>query len=332
MNKFSYGLVAILLLTVTSSLSAQTKASANKKSTFDKSLAPFMLKVDQHSIPYKRFMHSALPGQVLEFEKLAQAQIELYVESNDYSEKGKDETTGEKLQWNNNKAQWQLPNNAGNYRLVARGQKGQSIELTVFVLEPAANIRKGKLNGYAIGAYPKALRGLASYQAPQGFIKVTPENKELYLSPHFQLKQFLCKQKSGYPKYLVVKKELVWALENLLAEVNGKGLAANRLVVMSGYRTPSYNKVIGSAKHSRHLYGDAADVYLDVSPVDGVMDDINADGKVNKKDAQQLYRWAEELGEKLIHDKMVGGLGAYKANAYHGPFLHLDLRGYKARW
>jgi hypothetical protein len=29
---------------------------------------------------------------------------------------------------------------------------------------------------------------------------------------------------------------------------------------------------------------------------------------------------------------LVGGIGIYKACCGHGPFTHVDVRGYRARW
>ena len=35
---------------------------------------------------------------------------------------------------------------------------------------------------------------------------------------------------------------------------------------------------------------------------------------------------------ELQHPDLVGGGGVYSDNGAHGPFLHVDVRGYKARW
>ena len=52
---------------------------------------------------------------------------------------------------------------------------------------------------------------------------------------------------------------------------------------MSGYRPPF--SAIGNVQYSRHVWGGAADFYIDQSPKDGVMDDLNKDGVVNREDA-----------------------------------------------
>jgi hypothetical protein len=37
-------------------------------------------------------------------------------------------------------------------------------------------------------------------------------------------------------------------------------------------------------------------------------------------------------GVELEHPDLVGGLSAYRANSAHGPFVHIDARGVRARW
>jgi uncharacterized protein YcbK (DUF882 family) len=103
--------------------------------------------------------------------------------------------------------------------------------------------------------------------------------------------------------------------------------------VMSGFRTPQYNeKGVGSggrASASRHQYGDAADVFVD-NDRNGVMDDLNGDGRVNTLDAKVLAQAAERVESR--HPELVGGIGIYPANSAHGPFVHVDVRGNRARW
>jgi hypothetical protein len=62
------------------------------------------------------------------------------------------------------------------------------------------------------------------------------------------------------------------------------------------------------------------------------MDDINRDGKVNTEDARFLMRVAESIDNSREWSWLKGGAGIYKANSAHGPYLHVDARGYTARW
>ena len=218
---------------------------------------------------------------------------------------------------------WTAPATPGTYALRFTGPE-RSIDVHAFVLVPASRVKNGVLNGYAIGAYP-APRG--RYQPPPGFIEVTKENDDTKLSPHFRLKQFLCKQQplDRFPQYAIVQEELVLKLEAVLTRVRSLGFNAGTLHVMSGYRTPSYNAAIGDVPYSMHQWGSAADVFVDTSHPDR-MDDLNGDDRVDLADAKLLY---DEIDRLVLP---AGGLGYYPATAAHPPFVHIDARGVKARW
>ena len=228
---------------------------------------------------------------------------------------------------------WTAPNKPGRYD-ISFLQNNQIIVLNVFVLTPFENGKETSLNGYRIGQYRKTLfRGLDNYAAPQGFIDLSHSPDDLKISPHFTLKQFICKQQPGHdPTYLLINPRTLIKLETLLKAAGDKGWKADTLHVMSGFRTPHYNAAIGNkTTSSRHLYGGAADVWID-SNGDGQMDDLNRDGKINRDDARLFAKWAEDLAGKQGHHWSFGGLGVYGSNAAHGPFVHIDSRGYKARW
>ena len=151
-------------------------------------------------------------------------------------------------------------------------------ELNLFVGRDASEISDGLLNGYRIGRGPPGhQRYPAFYQSPQTYIEVTADNVDTRLSPNFTLRQFLCKQDSDYPKYVVIQESLLVLLEGLLSWVREAGYPVNTFGVISGYRTPWYNKRIGNVPNSRHVYGDAMDLYID-DDGDGNMDDMNRDG------------------------------------------------------
>ena len=87
--------------------------------------------------------------------------------------------------------------------------------------------------------------------------------------------------------------------------------------------------VAGRANLSRHMYGDAADVFVD-NDRNGVMDDINRDGRVDPRDAAFMGEAVERVERK--YPALVGGVGVYSACCGHGPFTHVDVRGFRARW
>jgi uncharacterized protein YcbK (DUF882 family) len=80
---------------------------------------------------------------------------------------------------------------------------------------------------------------------------------------------------------------------------------------------------------SRHQYGDAADVYI-VNGSRDWMSDLDGNGKVDIRDARVLATAAERV--ERAHPDLVGGIGLYPATSAHGPFVHIDVRGKKARW
>lgn len=188
------------------------------------------------------------------------------------------------------------------------------------------------IDGYRIGHYePKALHGREIYTPPDALMPVGQHDTDARLSEHFTIGQFLCHEQPGHwPKYVLVRPQLVAKLEAILDALHQRGIDADTLTVMSGYRTPAYNAAIGNTtSYSRHLYGGAADIYVDTNH-DGRMDDLNGDGRVNRGDA----RWLAHLIGSLDRAKprFVGGLSAYHATSAHGPFVHTDVRGVAARW
>lgn len=230
--------------------------------------------------------------------------------------------------------QWQAPQKPGLYPLaITQAASGETLTLNAFVTVPASRLRKGVLNGYRIGNYPKhPLNGLPAYLPPEGFIELTKANADTPVSPHFRLGQFASKQAGGYPKYLVLEPRLLMKLEMLLEEVNRAGIAADSFVVMSGYRTPAYNRALGNVRYSYHQWGGAADIYIDQAPRDGLMDDVNGDGAGDQGDADLLYDLIDgvSVSERFIF--LAGGLGSYRPTRYHGAFVHVDVRGHRARW
>jgi uncharacterized protein YcbK (DUF882 family) len=135
-----------------------------------------------------------------------------------------------------------------------------------------------------------------------------------------------------WPKYLVLDPALVDKLELVISDLRARGYRADRLHVMSGFRTPQYNRSGGDprgrAELSRHQYGDAADVWVENG--DGTMADLNGDGRVDSGDAAVLAEAAERV--ERAHPELTGGVGIYRGTRAHGPFVHIDTRGHRARW
>ena len=63
---------------------------------------------------------------------------------------------------------------------------------------------------------------------------------------------------------------------------------------------------------------------------DGQMDDLNHDGRVNIADAKVIQDAVNRV--ERAHPSLIGGCGIYSGTSAHGPFTHIDTRGYPARW
>jgi hypothetical protein len=217
---------------------------------------------------------------------------------------------------------------------VAR-DSGQGGDFTFVNLVPFTEKKRGMLGSYRLGSWPAEQRAVSGqYDNPAGFIQVTADNQHTRISEHFRLRDFLTKdQASVWPKYLVLREGLIDKLELVIGALNKRGVNVERMSVMSGFRTPQYNErgvgAGGRAQNSRHQYGDAADVYVD-NDGDGGMDDLNGDGRVNTGDARFLAQVVEHVEQQ--HPELTGGVGIYSATSAHGPFVHVDVRGVKARW
>ena len=319
-------LVLIALLTV---------VRAGDAFSFDNDMLNSKLAINGNTVPYPIFSIFVMPNKTftVEFDNKSHTGNFQFHHAN-----------GEALKTSSNlqivsgvvgKAPIMAPKKPGHYVLkTTNAQSGETATLNVFVMTPLDKVDKaGKLNGYTIGKYPeKPLKNNPIYLPPQGLVEVLPEQTDVRLSPNFTLGQFLSKQQQGFPKYVHLRAGLLLKLEKILHTLNDEGHAVEGLTIMSGYRTPFYNKAIGNVQYSRHVWGGAADFYIDQSPKDGVMDDLNKDGVINREDAVWLANFISNMSKQGAFGPRVGGLGIYGANAAHGPFVHVDVRGTLARW
>jgi hypothetical protein len=208
--------------------------------------------------------------------------------------------------------------------------------VNLIVMKPFSAKVGGKIGTYRMGHWPYegSTPRSPNYAPPKGFIEVTRGNFGTRVSEHFTVGEFLTKDQGNvWPKYLVLDRKLLDKLELTIAELNHMGYPVKDFSIMSGFRTPQYNErgvgKGGRSSVSRHQYGDASDVYPD-DDGDGRMDDLNRDGRVDLKDARILASAAEAVERK--NPQLVGGIGIYNSNSVHGPFVHLDARGTRARW
>ncbi|MEQ1690974.1 MAG: D-Ala-D-Ala carboxypeptidase family metallohydrolase, partial [Gemmatimonas sp.] len=219
---------------------------------------------------------------------------------------------------------------------VASSDQADIAPFSFITMRPFADKVRGRIGAYRIGFFPSEQRSTRSsaYANPEGFLEVTTGNQDTPVSDHFRLRDFLTHdQGTVWPKYLVLREPLVDKLELVMDELRDMGVPVERLRVMSGFRTPQYNAqgvgAGGRAQDSRHQYGDAADVYV-VNGSRDWMSDLDRNGKIDTRDARLLAMAADRV--ERAHPDLVGGVGVYPATSAHGPFVHIDVRGTKARW
>jgi hypothetical protein len=211
--------------------------------------------------------------------------------------------------------------------------------LLVIVLHPSSQLKDGFIGQYPMGFYPDPEEAPAGvipktaypqYLPPKGFIEVTPENQERFVSRHYCLKDFICHYKTSYPYYMALSPALLVKLELLTLKLRQNGMPEARLNILSGFRTPWYNQTVTRAKWSRHIYGDAVDITLDPPTSDDSKAKMNPNG-LDQNNFRVMVRLIEEIEEET---GLVGGLGVGEndAKVNHFSFIHMDTRGFKARW
>jgi len=323
---WSFALIVGTLLTTSQHPPSMSRQAVGSESTeFSPERASFSVRFKDELSPYHVLAAFVLPGETLNLAVVAEGTDRRFVVA---------AAAGEIAPAGDRRWRWTAPTATGLYPLtLAQVEPPDSITLNAFVIVPYSDLEGETLNGYRIGNYPaRPLRGLSIYRPPRGFIEVTPENQATLVAPHFRLEQFLCKQEGGWPKYVVLKERLLLKLEVILEAVNRKGYKASTFAILSGYRTPYYNRLIGNVRYSRHVWGGAADIYIDENPKDEMMDDLNADDRIDYRDADVIYDIIDEMYGQPWYAPFIGGLGRYKRTRGHGPFVHVDTRGFHARW
>ena len=209
-------------------------------------------------------------------------------------------------------------------------------QASIITLVPLTEKRAGKIGTYRVGSWPFEGGGATKpvYEPPAGLVRVTPQNQNVWLSEHVQLKDFLTKgQVDVWPKYVALQPLVLDKVELTIQELEAMGHPVENIFVVSAFRTPSYNEgggnTAGRGKLSRHMYGDAMDICVD-NDNDGRMDDLNGDGRVTVADARVMAEAAERVERK--YPELIGGIGVYSPTGAHAGFIHVDTRGFRARW
>jgi len=219
------------------------------------------------------------------------------------------------------------PLEAGFYELVVtRSGIAQRIaEPRLAVLVPFELKLGSSLNGYQIGRYPAEWSHNEQAERPAGFAEVHADQLDLQLTRHLKMRDFITHDSQTiWPRYVAIDPRVLDKIELVMSELarrRGEERMDFELEVHSGFRTPLHNSgVEGSARDSRHLYGDAADVAIDA----------DGDGRLTIFDAYRVesaVEWVERT-----HPELAGGLGVYSSRRFATPYCHIDARGERKRW
>ncbi|HEX2079851.1 MAG TPA: hypothetical protein VHG08_19195 [Longimicrobium sp.] len=209
-------------------------------------------------------------------------------------------------------------------------------DVNVITLVPLSRKQGGRIGNYRIGNWPNEQGGATNpiYRPPAGMIEVTPQNRDTWLSEHIQLRDFITKgQENVWPKYVVVQPRILDKIELVIQELELMGHPVENIFAVSGFRTPAYNagggNTSGRGKLSRHMYGDAMDIAVD-NDNNGIMDDLNGDGRINLSDARVIGEAVDRVEKK--YPSLVGGMHYYPPTGGHQGMVHIDTRGFRARW
>ncbi len=121
------------------------------------------------------------------------------------------------------------------------------------------------------------------------------------LEENFSLSEFKCRDGSDVPDELMDNVCLLAKNLQVLRDHVGRPVR-----IISGYRSPKYNRKIGGARKSQHMVAKAADIKIKgMTPaeVKAVIVELIKEGKMH-----------------------VGAIGLYTT------FTHYDVRGWNARW
>ena len=153
-------------------------------------------------------------------------------------------------------------------------------------------------SGWSVDVVPDDVAG-SEYEAidksaAAPLVKSFPDAQ---ISKNFRLSEF----RPGEHSYDLVR--IAPMLVNILEEIR-KRAGDQTLHVTSGYRPIAYNRKVGGVSNSTHIDGLAADIYSEHISTEAL--------------------W--EICDDVIGDR--GGVGFYPNQG----FVHVDIRGYRARW
>lgn len=157
---------------------------------------------------------------------------------------------------------------------------------------------------------------------PLEFVRIKRADLYQKVAGNFRLKDFLCKDQFYIDCILGKRADIVATLNQkifiktiaLQAVLEREGHDWEGFSIVNGHRHPAYNERVGGAKLSRHIKGEAVDIFIH---------DINQDGLSTPADKAIVL---DILEKEVIGNE--GGIGLYPGTGN----VHYDVRGTRARW
>lgn len=118
---------------------------------------------------------------------------------------------------------------------------------------------------------------------------------------------------ANYEQYWLVDRVMLYMILEFILKLDELGYDKYGFRVRESHRHPLCNAIRGGASKSQHIFGTAADL---------VIQDVNMDGEENQIDKEICL----EILEELVGNR--GGMGLYP----NTMTIHIDSRGYHARW
>ena len=151
------------------------------------------------------------------------------------------------------------------------------------------------------------------------------------LTPHFSSHEFRCRDGSEHP----IDCRLLSMLEAVRCHFDAP------VTIVSGYRSPAYNRKVGGARDSYHVKGMAADIRVvgydkirellrpvPEGPVYVAAPNTSAaipSALLVKHDIETVYSWLDRTFP-------ISGLGKYVRGPSGWGWIHIDCRSTRARW
>ena len=123
----------------------------------------------------------------------------------------------------------------------------------------------------------------------------------MQLTKNFKLSEFRCRDGTDVPEELMANVQELAENLQVLRDHLGKPIT-----IISGYRSPKYNRRIGGARKSQHMLARAGDMMikgLTPAEIKDIIVSLIKEGKMRP-----------------------GGVGLYTT------FVHYDVRGFNRRW